>query len=165
MAGSPSKKGSPAWRRGVERARAQAVALLKRIGPKPDQLTDEGNCSGSSRRICSVWWRISTSISRKSPARDHHRARRSTQRGVAVQGVRGDWSPVPPPGRPLTVRLIHRSSFRLAERRLGWRRSPRRMSDSGRFPRIRLPPAGAEVPTTDDAQPKFRGLRLRSRSI
>lgn len=41
MAGSPSKKGSPAWRRGVERARAQAVALLKRIGPKPDQLTDE----------------------------------------------------------------------------------------------------------------------------
>lgn len=41
MAGSPSKKGSPAWRRGVERARAQAVALLKRIGPNADQLTDE----------------------------------------------------------------------------------------------------------------------------
>ena len=41
MAGSTSKKGSPAWRRGVERARAQAVALLKRIGPNADQLTDE----------------------------------------------------------------------------------------------------------------------------
>jgi hypothetical protein len=41
MAGTTSKKGSPAWRRGVERARAQAVALLKRIGPNPDQLTDE----------------------------------------------------------------------------------------------------------------------------
>lgn len=41
MTGSTSKKGSPAWRRGVERARAQAVALLKRIGPNADQLTDE----------------------------------------------------------------------------------------------------------------------------
>ena len=41
MAESTSKKGSPAWRRGVERARAQAVALLKRIGPNADQLTDE----------------------------------------------------------------------------------------------------------------------------
>jgi hypothetical protein len=41
MAGTTSKKGSPAWRRGVERARAQAVALLKRIGPNADQLTDE----------------------------------------------------------------------------------------------------------------------------
>jgi len=39
--GTTSKKGSPAWRRGVERARAQAVALLKRIGPNPDQLSDE----------------------------------------------------------------------------------------------------------------------------
>ena len=36
-----SKKGSPGWRRGVERARAQAVALLKRIGPNADRLTDE----------------------------------------------------------------------------------------------------------------------------
>ena len=41
MTGSPSKKGSPAWRRGVERARAQAVALQRRIGPNTDQLTDE----------------------------------------------------------------------------------------------------------------------------
>ena len=41
MTGSPSKKGSPAWRRGVERARAQAVALQKRIGPNTDQLTDD----------------------------------------------------------------------------------------------------------------------------
>ena len=41
MGTSSSKKGSPAWRRGVERARAQAVALLKRIGPNADQLTDE----------------------------------------------------------------------------------------------------------------------------
>ena len=41
MAGTTSKKGSPAWRRGVERARAQAVALLKRIGPNADQLTDD----------------------------------------------------------------------------------------------------------------------------
>lgn len=41
MTGSTSKKGSPAWRRGVERARAQAVALLKRIGPNADQLSDE----------------------------------------------------------------------------------------------------------------------------
>lgn len=41
MAGTKSKKGSPAWRRGVERARAQAVALLKRIGPNADELTDE----------------------------------------------------------------------------------------------------------------------------
>ena len=41
MAGVKSKKGSPAWRRGVERARAQAVALQKRIGPNTDQLTDE----------------------------------------------------------------------------------------------------------------------------
>jgi hypothetical protein len=41
MAGPISKKGSPAWRRGVERARAQAVALLKRIGSNADQLTDE----------------------------------------------------------------------------------------------------------------------------
>lgn len=39
--GSSSKKGSPAWRRGVERARAQAVALQKRIGPNTDQLTDD----------------------------------------------------------------------------------------------------------------------------
>jgi hypothetical protein len=41
MAENTSKKGSPAWRRGVERARAQAVALLKRIGPNADQLSDE----------------------------------------------------------------------------------------------------------------------------
>lgn len=41
MPGIPSKKGSPAWRRGVERARAQAVALLKRIGPNADQLSDD----------------------------------------------------------------------------------------------------------------------------
>jgi hypothetical protein len=41
MATTPSKKGSPAWRRGVERARAQAVALLTRIGPNTDQLTDD----------------------------------------------------------------------------------------------------------------------------
>jgi hypothetical protein len=41
MATTPSKKGSPAWRRGVERARAQAVALQKRIGPNTDKLTDE----------------------------------------------------------------------------------------------------------------------------
>ena len=41
MAGARSNKGSPAWRRGVERARAQAVALQKRIGPNTDQLTDE----------------------------------------------------------------------------------------------------------------------------
>jgi hypothetical protein len=39
--GSTSKKGSPVWRRGVERARAQAVALLKRIGPNADRLTEE----------------------------------------------------------------------------------------------------------------------------
>ena len=41
MIGSRSKKGSPAWRRGVERARAQAVALQRRIGPNTDQLSDE----------------------------------------------------------------------------------------------------------------------------
>jgi len=41
MTGNTSKKRSPAWYRGVERARAQAVALLKRIGPNADQLTDE----------------------------------------------------------------------------------------------------------------------------
>jgi hypothetical protein len=41
MAATTSKKGSPAWLRGVERARAQAEALLTRIGPNPDQLTDE----------------------------------------------------------------------------------------------------------------------------
>lgn len=41
MATGTSKKGSPAWRRGVERARAQAVALQTRIGPNTDQLTDE----------------------------------------------------------------------------------------------------------------------------
>jgi hypothetical protein len=41
MTGSSSKKGSPAWRRGVERARAQAVALLKRIGPDADKLTEQ----------------------------------------------------------------------------------------------------------------------------
>jgi hypothetical protein len=41
MTGRTSKKRSPAWYRGVERARAQAVALLKRIGPNADQLTDE----------------------------------------------------------------------------------------------------------------------------
>lgn len=38
---STSKKGSPAWRRGAERARAQAVALLTRIGPNSDRLTDD----------------------------------------------------------------------------------------------------------------------------
>ena len=38
---SSSKKGSPEWRRGVERARAQAVALLKRIGPDAEHLTEE----------------------------------------------------------------------------------------------------------------------------
>ena len=41
MATTTSKKGSPAWRRGVERARAQAVALQKRIGPNTDQMTDD----------------------------------------------------------------------------------------------------------------------------
>ena len=35
------RKRSPTWYRGVERARAQAVALLKRIGPNPDLLSDE----------------------------------------------------------------------------------------------------------------------------
>ncbi len=35
------RKRSPAWYRGVERASAQAVALLKRIGPNPDLLSDE----------------------------------------------------------------------------------------------------------------------------
>ncbi len=38
---SSSNKGSPAWLRGAERARAQAVALLKRIGPDAEQLSDE----------------------------------------------------------------------------------------------------------------------------
>ena len=41
MARNTSKERSPAWYRGVERARAQAMALLKRIGPDPDLLTDE----------------------------------------------------------------------------------------------------------------------------
>ena len=39
--GSSSKKGSPEWNRGVERARAQAVALLKLIGPNAERLTEE----------------------------------------------------------------------------------------------------------------------------
>ena len=38
---SSSKKGTPEWSRGVERARAQAVALLKRIGPDAEHLTEE----------------------------------------------------------------------------------------------------------------------------
>jgi hypothetical protein len=41
MTGSTRKRRSPAWYRGVERARAQAIALLKRIGPNADELTDE----------------------------------------------------------------------------------------------------------------------------
>ena len=41
MTRNTSKERSPAWYRGVERARAQAVALLKRIGSNPDLLSDE----------------------------------------------------------------------------------------------------------------------------
>ena len=41
MTRNTSKERSPAWYRGVERARAQAVALLKRIGPNPDLLSDD----------------------------------------------------------------------------------------------------------------------------
>jgi hypothetical protein len=40
MPESTRRRRSPAWYRGVERARAQAVALLKRIGPNPDLLSD-----------------------------------------------------------------------------------------------------------------------------
>ena len=40
MRASTSKKGTTGWHRGAERARAQAVALLKRIGPSVDTLTE-----------------------------------------------------------------------------------------------------------------------------